>query len=190
MEASPKPPEPFVPPTRRDMAQRAPSSSETVFPESKGTKLNLHDSPRSVEEGAATTAPTGAFLGLYDNSGHTYLQGGGVTGGNGGSATIADEKVLDSATGVMGRSGQILYLQANVSATVTDGIMLPGCTLNSASLTFGASVPDNHTFTTTSKNGNIYVEIGRWTDDSFLPSGPAGNFLASGCIGNFSLSKA
>lgn len=135
--------------------------------------------------------PSGAFYGIYSDSlGDTYLQGGTVTGGNGGSESIADYKVIDADTGITSTAGTILYLQANVSAVIEDDIMLPGCTLNTASLATGASVPDNDAFTVASPTGDIYAEVGRWIDGRFLQSEPAGNYLASGTVGYFVLSKS
>ena len=144
-------------------------------------------------KGGAVSSQYGAFWTRYsDELGDTYLQGGTITGGNGGSESIADEKVMDAETGAETNADKILYIQANCTATVEDGIMLPGCLLNSASLStvaIGTGVPANHTFTVASATGNIYLEIGRWNADSFLPAGPPGNLLASGCIGDFSISK-
>ena len=146
---------------------------------------------KMVRRSGGTGAAAGAFFTTYTNGdGHRYLQGGTVTGGNGGSETIDDEKVLDAITVVGTNSGNVLYLKANCTATVADGVMLPGLELNSASLVTGASVPSNHAFTVTSATGDIHFEIGRWNDDSFLPAGPPGNFAVGGCIGNYTLSKA
>jgi hypothetical protein len=137
---------------------------------------------------AAAAAEEGAFFSRYANEdGDTFLQGGTVTGGNGGSETVPDYKVSDADTGLVQGLGTILYLEASCEATVADGVMLPGCRLNNASLETGPSVPPNHTFTTTSKTGKIYREIGRWEAGAFRPAGPPGDFLASGCLGNFNL---
>lgn len=43
LESSPTPPDPFVPAGRRDMPQRMVSSSDTVFPETRGVQMGLHD---------------------------------------------------------------------------------------------------------------------------------------------------
>ena len=146
---------------------------------------------RNPRVATGPSVSSGSFFTLYviasgGGAGDTYLQCGSVTGGNGGSVTIADEKVLDVSTGPTETAGTVLYLKANVTATVTDGIMLPGCELNSAILT--TTLADNHTFTAASDTGDLYKEVGRWTADNFYPSAP-GNFLASGCIGNFDLSR-
>ena len=136
------------------------------------------------------TAAGGAFFTLYEQDGHTYLQGGSVTGGHGGSATISDYKVVDSVSGPVAAPGTILYLKASCTATVADGVLLPGLELDSASTATGASIPNNHAFTVTSATGDLHYEIGRWNDDSFIPAGPPGNFSVGGCIGNYTLSKA
>jgi hypothetical protein len=137
-----------------------------------------------------TVELVGAFYRLFTNdAGHTLLQGGTVSGANGGSATIADYKVIDASTGPVAADGRILYLRATCSATLEDGVLLPGCELTSAALANDLSVPDNHAFTTSAATGDIHYELGRWTDAGFLPAGPPGNFLASGCIGNFSLTR-
>lgn len=160
-----------------------------------GGKIKTSSSGTTLELGGRATPtqisqPTGAFMRKYsDGAGDTYLQCGTVTGGNGGSATVADYKVLDSVTGVGALADQILYLEVTCNATVSSGIMLPGCEVTAASLSYAATVPDNETFTAAAYTGKkLYLEIGRWTATTFLPSA-VGNVLASGCIGNFSLSR-
>lgn len=135
---------------------------------------------------------TGAFRTLFtDDDGHTILQGGSITGGNGGSHTFDDYKVIDVTTGPVQSAGTILLVQVNCEATIANGLMLPGCKV----LTTGhawdtaATLPDNHSFTTAAATGDLYYEIGRWTDDAFLPAG-SGNLHASGCIGDFHIARA
>ena len=106
--------------------------------------------------------------------------------GNGGSVSIDDVKVIDVGTGPVHAAGTVLYLKAECEATVSDGIMLPGCKLL-ADVTATTAGGTNHTFTTTSATGYLYLELGRWTDNGFYPA-EAGNKMASGCIGNFTLS--
>jgi hypothetical protein len=133
----------------------------------------------------------GAFYRLFlDAAGDTYLQGGTVTGGNGGSATIADEKVLDAETGVGTLAGKVLFLEVTCNATVDSGIMLPGCAVTAADIpAAAAAVPANQAFTAAAPTGKkLYLELGRWTETTFLPAAP-GNILASGCIGNFALTR-
>lgn len=169
-----------------------------VTPKLTRNTTTTEESPKPVvpwmEEGvlgdAAAAEPQGAFVRMYvDAFGNTYLQCGTVTGGHGGSASIADIQVIDASSGPVAADGQILYLQANCTATVADGVMLPGCVLNSATTGTGSTVPPNHSFTTTALTGDIYLEIGRWAGGRFLPSGPAGNLYADGCIGSFSVTR-
>jgi hypothetical protein len=137
-----------------------------------------------------TAGEVGAFFTLYqDSGGDTYLQCGTVTGGNGGSESIADEKVLDATTGVGTNSGKILCLTVTCTATIDSGIMLPGCEVTAAVIGPVTSVPANHTFTVAAASGDLHLEIGRWNDTEFLPAGPPGNVHAAGCIGNFALSR-
>lgn len=137
--------------------------------------------------GTAAAPATGAFFGLFTEGGATYLQGGGVSGGAGGSATIASELVIAAgATRPLASAGATLYLRASCRAVVEDGVMLPGCELLSATLT--TSGGDNHEFTVSSQTGNLYYVIGTWNSDTFLPSG-SGNLSANGCPGSFSLSR-
>lgn len=141
--------------------------------------------------GGIGTILNGAFYTRYkDADGHTMLQCGTVTGDNGGSESIADYKVVDADTGTVGSAGDILYIVANCTATIEDGLMLPGCLLNTASLDIAATVPDNHSFTVDDDTGDIYVEVGRWTDTVFLPSSAPGHYTAAGTLGNFLLTKS
>lgn len=156
-------------------------SSETIFPTTVGT---------SKESSSTVAAATGSFRNQYvDDDGHTYLQGGSVTGGNGGSATIADLKVVDGTTGITGTEGNILYAEVTCNATVEDGIMLPGCEVTAATTNEAATLPDNEQFTAAAYTGKkLYIELGRWNADEFLPAA-AGNLHAAGCIGNFSITR-
>jgi len=131
----------------------------------------------------------GAFYSMYQKDGDTYLMGGSVAGGNGGGGSVEDKKVIRKAdTTPYSKAGKVLYLEVRCKATVEDAIMLPGCEVTAFSLKEGNNVPPNHTFSVTYEEGNLYYEIGRWTETKFLPSG-VGNILASGCIGNFSLTR-
>jgi hypothetical protein len=133
----------------------------------------------------------GAFYQLYDAAADTYLLGGTVTGGHGGTVAIADILVLDAVDGPGANAGKVLYIRANATATTEDGIMLTGLLLNSAEthIATTGSPPDNHTFTVSAPTGNLHIEIGRWTADRFFPSAP-GHIEAAGCPGNFFLRRA
>lgn len=154
---------------------------------------------RQITAPASVGITTGAFYGLYvdassdSDAGDTFLQGGLVSGGNGGSATIPDYEVLSAGALPGGVSeGDVLYLRVACTATIEDGVMLPGVLVDGnaahTKLLTGSSVPDPHVFTVDAEQGYLYTEIGRWTATEFLPAAP-GNVLASGCIGNFNLSR-
>jgi hypothetical protein len=134
----------------------------------------------------------GAFWTQYrDELGDTYLQGGSVTGGNGGSHTFADFKVLDADTGAGSNAGKILFVEVACEATVADGIMQPGCkVITGSDWDSATTLPANDSFTVALATGSLHREIGRWAGSVFLPSGPPGNLLAAGCIGNFSITPA
>jgi hypothetical protein len=134
-----------------------------------------------------TAGLNGAFCHQYvDEAGDTYLQGGTITGSNGGSATIADYKTKDAAdTPPLSDSGDRLYLSCNVTATLANGVVQPGVLLNSATLT--KTLPTAHTFSTAALTGVVFREIGRWTDTEFLPSGACGLSTVSGCPGSFAI---
>jgi len=141
------------------------------------------------EQGGGEAELQGAFYSMYQEDGDTYLMGGSVAGGNGGGGSVEDKKVINSAdTTPYVKAGKVLYLEVSCKATVEDAIMLPGCEVTAFSLKEGNNVPPNHTFSVAFKEGNLYYEIGRWTATKFFPSG-VGNILASGCIGNFSLTR-
>lgn len=147
------------------------------------------DTPENVQ-----SAASGAFYGMYVGAdGHTYLQGGAVIGGNGGSFTIPDIKIKDTVNGIAGYENKRLYIKVDCLANASDGLMLPGCevtgaTCSLATTTTAGSIPPNDQFSTTSLSGSIYAEVGRWTDSAFMPAG-IGSFNAGGCIGNFLLTR-
>lgn len=121
--------------------------------------------------------------------GDTYLQGGTVSGGNGGTHTFANRKVIDGTSGPAEPDDSILYIKVECEATVANGQMLPGCKVTAEGAhvwgTDASEVPDNHSFTTTAATGFLYYEVGRWLDDEFHPAAAGSNLRASGCIGNF-----
>ena len=179
--------------TRREAATNKDTQIRRTFVELAAPK-GFKDPPLKPVVRPVVSLPTasesfevtaGAFYTIYtDDSGDSYLQGGSVTGGNGGSESIADIKVMDASTGPVNAAGTVLYLKATCKATIADGIMLPGCELTGATTT--TTLADNHQFTTTALTGDLYLELGRWTEDNFYPSAP-GNKTATGCIGNFTL---
>lgn len=144
--------------------------------------------------GGAATELLGSFCRQYvigaglAGAGDTYLQGGTITGSNGGSEVLADFKVVDAAdTAPLEDSGDRLWLVCNVTATIANGVVQPGVALNSAGFTQGASAPASHVFSTSALTGDLVREVGRWTDSEFLPSGACGLSAVSGCPGGFAI---
>lgn len=181
--------------SRREGATTNSHEVRRTFVETSAPKA-FANPPQKVSTAAPTvsavtsTVSEGAFFTLIvDSGGDTYLQGGSVVGGNGGSDTIADYKVIDSVTGGTSADGNILYVQVSCTGVVGDGILLPGCSVVSATTGSAATLPDNQAFTAASYTGkNLYVEIGRWAEDLFYPSAP-GNLIATGCVGSFSITR-
>jgi hypothetical protein len=148
----------------------------------------------ATERGATGTAAiitqstSGAFCNLFvdPESGITYLQGGTLRGSYAGTKVINNYPVIaagDSAP--LAQTGNLLYLKCNITALVVDGVMLSGVTLNSASLVVGTA--STHTFTATAATGDLYHEIGRWTDDAFLVAGACNLSLVAGCPSFYSI---
>lgn len=138
-------------------------------------------------DGGGSAAASGAFCGLYtDNSGDIYLQGGTLSDGGGGGTpeVIDDYKVADSG-GVGSLAGDVLYLKAGITAKSADGLMIPGVKLNSASFT--RTTPTAHEFKTGALTGDVFIEVGRWSDDAFLPAGTCGLSRVGGCPGSYGI---
>jgi hypothetical protein len=162
-------------------------SSDIILPDQNPAKAQ-----RSTTAG---TNVTGAFCTLYvDDDGNTMLQGGTIIGTGAettegtdtGSEVVPDEEVIASGASLpLADSGDHLYLQCNVTALLANGVMMPGLYLVSAELTKTLGTP--HAFSTTALNGDIYIEVGRWTDTEFLPSGACGLSSVGGCPGGYTI---
>jgi hypothetical protein len=138
-----------------------------------------------------TTQSAGSFYNVYVSAddGHTYLQGGTVTGGDG-TDTIADIKVIDSGSGPVSAVGNHLYVEATGNGVVEDGVLLPGWDLTSASTGTAASVPSDTLPTASSSSGKkCYVDLGVFTSDDFLPAA-AGSIRISFCPGSYTVSRS
>lgn len=131
----------------------------------------------------------GAFLTIYVAAdGHTYLQGGSVTGGTG-VETAADIKIIDSGTGPTQTAGTHMYVIATGDGITADGVLLPGWNLTNASVGYASTVPDNTLPTASSSTGKLcHIDLGVFTSTGFLPAG-AGNIQISHCLGSYSVSR-
>lgn len=139
---------------------------------------------------SSITPETGAFYGLFEVSGDTFLQGGTVTAG-GGTETVAAYEVLSSGTPV-GSDGEHLVIRATVDGVVEDAVLLPGCTLTAVSApTEITPVPDNTLPTAADSVGKYcYISLGVFTATAFLPA-RIGNIQIGFCPGNgYSVSRS
>jgi hypothetical protein len=162
-------------------------------PSARGDTVGPYHTPDNIfAPGGGGGSLAGAFFTLYqDDEGDTYLQGGIISGSHGGTATLADYKVLDATTGVVTLGGKILWAEATCTATAADGILLPGLSVTAGAYgTPATTVPANDAITYDSRTGRkLYYELGRWTDATFLPAG-VGSLATQACLGNWILVRA
>lgn len=127
---------------------------------------------------ASATSLAGAFCATYIDDGDTFIVGGNVSGGNGGSKEMDDYNVTGPTSGV-------LYVKVNVTAETADGVLLPGLEVNPASTSYTTTGGSNDSLTAASPTGDFYVEIGRWAPDgTYIPT-RCGHIFAGGCPGNY-----
>lgn len=128
--------------------------------------------------GTVVAIQYGAFWGLYKQAGHTFLQGGTCTAGEG-SETIDDIKVIDATNGPTNGAGTLLVLQATVKGYAPDGMLLGGLELTAATTSTHTSIPDNTLPKVGSLSGKrCYMELGRWTATGFLPSSSGSKYIS------------
>lgn len=146
--------------------------------------------PRGVS-GGASALTYGAFYGTYvDGAGDTYLQGGQVKCGE--SEVLADYKIIDSVTGPVEVAGSKLVIEITLDGYVEDGVLLAGITATAIAYVtpVATTIPTDTLPTAAGEIGKLcYLEVGRFTDTSFLPSG-IGHFLVSFCgTGSYSVRR-
>jgi hypothetical protein len=151
--------------------------------------LTMETAPEIIPSGttAVSVVTSGAFCGTYTTeSGDIYLQGGTISDGGGGGApeSLDDFKVAD-AGGVGAFAGDILYLKAGITAKSADGLMIPGVKLNS--VVFTRTTPTAHEFKSGALTGDVFIEVGRWSNEAFLPSGTCGLSRVGGCPGSYGI---
>lgn len=148
---------------------------------------------RRVTGGGGAADMVGAFYGMITGTdGHTYLQGGSVTGGTG-VHTAANIKVIDSGTGPTRAAGTHMYVIATGDGITADGVLLPGWNLTNATnpvtIGYSTTVPDNTLPTAASWTEKLcHIDLGVFTADRFLPAA-AGNIQISHCLGSYSVSR-
>jgi hypothetical protein len=145
---------------------------------------------RFVEPNAVVVTD-GAFYGLLDVSGDTYLQGGTVTAGDG-TITVPSIKVVDGDTGPEGTADHHLYLECTGDGVVEDDVLVPGWNISAVvdPPVSGATVPDNTLPTAVSSTGKkVYISLGVFTSTGFAPA-RVGNIQISFCPGNYTVSRS
>lgn len=124
----------------------------------------------------------GAFYSTFvDDDGHTWLQGGVVTGGIG-NKTVTNIKVVDATGGPLA-PGQHLVLTVTGAGDQADDVLLPVFDVSGATAAPGAVGPNNLP-EIGSLPGTMQISLGTYTTDAFLPSA-AGNILVRFCLGGF-----
>lgn len=131
----------------------------------------------------------GAFSRVYVNDdGHTMLQGGMVYGGTGAPIEVPNYQLLASG-GTPPVDGTHVRIDIDVTANEDDGVIVPGCEADSASISNGTP-----TATTTpedgSPEGSISLSLGIWIEDEFQPSGLSGNILVVHYLGTLKIERA
>lgn len=186
--------QPSVPKARVESSFTSSPMTPMSFEAPKGRGRGAGD---TTSESTTITSVSGAFYRTYVNGdGDTMLQGGVVKSGSG-NFTIADLKVIDAGTGIVDPSGasasagDILVLNVDVDGYVVDGVLLAGLTATGAAYitTSTSTIPDDTLPTVSSHSGKeVYIEIGRWTADSFFPSN-IGNIRISFCPGAYQITR-
>lgn len=181
------------PHTSYTLAERSGNTlGSTTGVSARGDSVGPFDSPATASLGGSggggTTA--GAFYSIaVAGDGHTYLQGGSITGGIG-IESAANIKIIDSGTGVTQSAGVHMYVIATGDGVTADGVLLPGFNLTAASIGYNATIPDNTLPTAASATGRIcHIDLGVFTSTGFTPAG-AGNFHVSSCPGSYTVSRA
>ena len=157
----------------------------------RGDTVGPLDTPETVTGGgggASAPPPTGAFFGMTTVDGVRYLQGGTVSAGSG-SDTAANIALTNSSGVPLHAAGQHMYVNALGDGILSDGVILAGFDLTSASVGYNATVPSNTLPLAAGATGKrCYVDLGVFTATGFLPNA-AGNIQISYCPGAFNVSR-
>ncbi len=149
---------------------------------------NTPDIPQSAGGGGGIN--TGAFHRTYtsETDGHTYLQGGTVTAGDG-THTQDAIKIIDAEDGPIGPEGHTMTMKTTGDGILTDGVVLPGYNLTSAIWEVNENVPDNTLPLAAGVTGKIcHIPLGVFTATGFTPNLP-GNIAVSYCPGSYTVQR-
>ncbi len=162
-------------------------------PSARKDIVGPRDGPQTITGGGGSSAPppTGAFFGITTGAvaGAKYLQGGTVSAGSG-SDTAANIALTDSSGVPLHSAGTHMYVNALGNGITSDGLLLPGFNLTSASVGYASTVPSNTLPLAAGATGKrCYIDLGVFTATGFLPAG-SGNVQISYCPGAFTVTRA
>lgn len=124
----------------------------------------------------------GPFCNVYTSGQSSMLTGGTVTGGDT-NVAIPDIN-LGSVV-----NGKFFWIEANGNAVTEDGVLLPGFDLSTAPVGSGTTFPSSNTTpTANSEGGTIYISLGSWSNNQFIPAG-CGNIFVFHCPGALTFSR-
>lgn len=157
----------------------------------RGDSVGPTMTPQTVTgggSGGGAPPPTGAFFGLTTVSGVTYLQGGSVSAGDG-TDTAANIALTNSSGVPLHSAGQHMYVNALGDGVTSDGVVLAGFNLTSATVGYASTVPSNTIPLAAGVTGKrCYIDLGVFTATGFLPNQP-GNIQISYCPGGYTVSR-
>ena len=142
-----------------------------------GIELAAETYPAKPGGAVATPCP----LGTVTLSGSDYILTGGYVSGGYSSIYIPDTN-LGNAAAV---SGKHVWVEAEFTATVADDVLAPGGTLDAATVSSGASVPDGSAPAWDSPAGTIHIPLGVFSSSAepvWTPAG-CGAITVSHCAG-------
>lgn len=132
--------------------------------------------------------PSGAFFGMYvRDDGGWNLVGGQVTGGSG-TRTIEDQKIITPNGQPEKSDGTHMILKISGEGYAANDVLLAGFTLQSASIMYGSSVPNDTLPTYNSLSGTTHESLGVFNNREFIPS-RAGNVRVTSCPNQFFITR-
>ena len=160
-------------------------------PSARKDIVGPRDGPETIYGGGGASAPppVGAFYGMITEDGVKYLQGGTVSAGSG-SDTAANIALTNAEGEPLHSAGTHMYVNVLGNGIRSDGVLLPGFDLTSASVGYNSSVPSNTLPLAAGATGKrCYIDLGVFTDTGFLPSG-SGNIQISYCPGSYTFFRS
>jgi hypothetical protein len=136
--------------------------------------------------GGSSIAANYAFSRTYtDGSGNLMMQGGMVTGGT--RTHVLADKLLLASGGTAPADGKMVVMHIGLTAITDDGVVLPGCTLDSDPPTIAVNIstmPSNGIPDDSDPGGDLYVYLGYWRGGTFYPANAGGNITVVHWLGS------